>query len=83
MPTIATINGYRVVIYTADHRPAHVHVIGAGFEIVFNLNCPNGPLDVRNIAGKVSDRTIYRIASLIEPEIVAFCAAWRKHHGHY
>jgi hypothetical protein len=36
MPTIATINGYRVVIYTADHRPAHVHVIGAGFEIVFN-----------------------------------------------
>jgi hypothetical protein len=40
-------------------------------------------LDVRNIAGKVSDRTIYRIASLIEPEIVAFCAAWRKHHGHY
>lgn len=62
MPTIATVS-HRGVIYTADHRPAHVHVIGAGFEIVFNLNCPNGPLDVRNIVGKVSDRTIYRIAS--------------------
>jgi hypothetical protein len=82
MPTIATINGYRVVVYLADHRPAHVHVIGAGFEVVFNLNCPKGPLDVRNIAGKVSDRTIYRIARLIEPEIAAF-AAWRKHHGNY
>jgi hypothetical protein len=36
MPTISTINGHRVIIFPADHRPAHVHVIGAGFEVVFN-----------------------------------------------
>jgi hypothetical protein len=83
MPTISTINGHRVVIYPADHRPAHVHVIGAGFEVVFNLNCPKGPLEVRTIAGKVSDASIRRIARLVEPEIAAFCAAWRKHHGNY
>lgn len=83
MPTISTINGYREVIYSGDHRPAHVHVKGAGFEIVFNLNCPSGPLEVRNIGGKVADRTIYRIAALIEPGIAAYCAAWRKHHGNY
>ena len=83
MPTISTINGHRVVIYTADHRPAHVHVIGAGFEVVFNLNCPKGPLEVRTITGKVSDASIRRIARLVEPEIAAFCAAWRKHHGNY
>ena len=83
MPTVSTINGHRVVIYPADHRPAHVHVIGAGFEVVFNLNCPKGPLEVRTIAGKVSDASIRRIARLVEPEIAAFCAAWRKHHGNY
>ena len=27
MPTLLRINGFRVVIYTADHVPMHVHVI--------------------------------------------------------
>ena len=30
-----------------DHRPAHVHVIGHGCEAVFNLNCPKGPVTLR------------------------------------
>jgi len=42
MPTILRFNGLRVVVYPNDHRPAHVHVIGAGCEAVFNLNCPDG-----------------------------------------
>ena len=83
MPPILTINGHRVVIYTADHRPAHVHVIGSGFEVVFNLNCPNGPIEIRTIGGKATDAAIRRIAGLIEAETSALCAAWRKHHGNY
>jgi hypothetical protein len=83
MPTLSTINGHRVVIYPADHRPAHVHVIGAGFEVVFNLNCPSGPSELRTICGKVSDSAIRRIAQMIEADIAAFCAAWRKHHGNF
>lgn len=83
MPTILKTRGYRVVIYPADHRPAHVHVIGAGLEVVFDLNCPDGPLEVRNVAGKVSDERIMRIARLIGSEIAALCAAWRQHHGRY
>ena len=83
MPTISTINGHRVVIYPADHRPAHVHVIGADFEVVFILNCPDGPIEVMTIVGKVSDAAIRRIARNIEPEIAVFCAAWSKHHGNF
>jgi len=26
---------------------------------------------------------IHRIARFLDPEIKAFCTAWRKHHGHY
>ena len=83
MPTILTLNGLNVVIYPADHRPAHIHVQGAGFEIVFNLNCPNGPLDLREIKGKVSNATIRRVAKLIEPNLSTLCGAWRNIHGNY
>jgi hypothetical protein len=38
VPTVLRIGGLRVVIWPNDHRPAHVHVKGAGGEAVFNLN---------------------------------------------
>jgi Domain of unknown function (DUF4160) len=81
MPTIISVDGYQVVIFTRDHPPPHVHVIGPNGSVVFNLNCPRGPVEVRTIAGKVPATTIRRIARLIEPEIAVLCAAWRKHHG--
>jgi hypothetical protein len=51
MPTVMWLGGLRVVVYPNDHRPAHVHVIGAGSEAVFNLNCPNGPATIRENYG--------------------------------
>ena len=32
MPTILRFRGLRVMIYTNDHSPPHVHVIGPGAE---------------------------------------------------
>ncbi len=37
MVTVDRIGNLRVVIYTNDHRPPHVHVIGDGKEAVFKL----------------------------------------------
>ena len=37
MPTLLRINGFRVVIYTADHVPMHVHVISADGEAVIEI----------------------------------------------
>ncbi|MGE4098561.1 MAG: DUF4160 domain-containing protein [Hyphomonadaceae bacterium] len=34
-----------------DHRPAHVHVVKAGNEAVFFLNCPDGPASLRENYG--------------------------------
>ncbi|MGH6618549.1 MAG: DUF4160 domain-containing protein, partial [Alphaproteobacteria bacterium] len=39
------------MIYPNDHRPAHVHVIGAGSEGVFELRCPSGPVQLRENFG--------------------------------
>ncbi len=51
MVTVLRVNGFRVVIYPNDHRPAHVHVISAEHEAVFNLNCPDGPPSLRENYG--------------------------------
>jgi Domain of unknown function (DUF4160) len=83
MPTILALNGLKVVVYPADHRSAHIHVQSAGFEIVFDLNCPDGPRGLRNIKGKVSDAIIRRVAKRVEPSLSALCGAWRNIHGNY
>ena len=51
MPTVLSLDGLRVAIYPNDHRPAHVHVIGAGVEAVFDLRCPQGPPVLRESHG--------------------------------
>ena len=51
MPTVLRLDGLRVVIYPNDHRPAHVHVTGAGGEAVFVLHCPDGPPTLRESSG--------------------------------
>ena len=31
-------HGYDVIIYPKDHRPAHVHVLRGGNEVLININ---------------------------------------------
>ncbi|MDN5865700.1 MAG: DUF4160 domain-containing protein [Gammaproteobacteria bacterium] len=82
MPTVLRMDGLKVVIYPNDHRPAHVHVIGAGNEAVFSLNCPDGPPDLRESYGfKLSD--VRDIQDAIAAAFEALCAEWRNLHGHY
>lgn len=80
MPTVLRFDGLRVVIYPADHRPAHVHVIGAGGEAVFVLNCPDGPPDLRESHGFGRSET-GRIKGALAGRITALCGEWRKIHG--
>lgn len=82
MPTYLRLFGYSIVIYTHDHRPAHVHAIGPNGRCVFILNCPAGPLELREAAG-ISATHIRRLAEAITPEIPALCALWRSIHGHF
>jgi hypothetical protein len=72
----------RVMIYTNDHRPAHLHVWEGRRQAVFKLNCPNGPVELRENFG-FSWREVSRLARLLQPHVVALCAAWRTIHGDY
>ncbi|MCC6373247.1 MAG: DUF4160 domain-containing protein [Moraxellaceae bacterium] len=82
MPTILRFNGLRVVVYPNDHRPAHVHVIGAGCEAVFNLNCPEGQLALRESFG-FSTHELNQIAERLKTEQGVLCPAWRTIHHDY
>jgi hypothetical protein len=80
MPTVKRIGGFRVVVYPNDHRPAHVHVIGADREAVFDLGCPNGPPELRENYGCTQHETAF-IKAELAADIVALCGAWVRIHG--
>lgn len=82
MPTVLRLDGLRVVIYPSDHRPAHVHVIGAGGEAVFNLHCPDGPPELRENYGSRRPE-LTRIEVALAGVIPPLCAEWSAIHGSY
>ena len=80
MPTVIRFGGLCVVIYPNDHRPPHVHVIGQGHEAVFELNCLNGPVSLRENYG-FSRRELAQILSFLSENLRGLCSAWEDLHG--
>ncbi len=80
MPTVLRFGGLRVVVYPNDHGPAHVHVIGNGCEALFNLNCPDGPVEVRENY-RFSRREISKIEAEVTERADELCLAWEEIHG--
>ncbi len=72
--------GLRVVVWPNDHRPAHVHVVGAGGEAVFNLNCPKGPPQLRESYGYgLAD--LRRVEMTLDAAVTTLCREWKAIHG--
>jgi hypothetical protein len=80
MPTVLRFGGLRAVIYPNDHRPAHIHVIASDAEAVFHLNCPAGPLALRENYG-FSRREVTRIEDELLNHLERLCDEWEKIHG--
>ena len=80
MPTVLRLDGLRVVIYLNDHRPPHVHVLGAGNQAVFDLGCPDGPPGLRDSFGFTTTE-LNRINSALAGRLAALCAEWERIHA--
>ena len=80
MPTILRFAGLRAVIYTNDHRPAHVHVIGDGCEAVFEMNCEGGPITLRENYSFTLAR-LRKIKIVLQQHKTLICLAWERIHG--
>lgn len=80
MVTILKEGGFRIVIYTNDHAPAHVHVIKAGGEAKINLSGTDGNAELVWADGcKKSD--VRRAMQIVETHRESFLAEWSKIHG--
>ena len=82
MATVLKFLSYRVVIYSNDHRPCHVHVMSAEHEAIFELNCPDGPPSLRENYG-FRKATLNLIASHLQDDLADLCRQWRQIHGNY
>lgn len=79
MPTIARLGAIRVVVYPNDHRPAHVHLIGAGKESVWDLNCPDGPAELRENFGFPTGE-LRKLKVQLARLVTALCTEWSGIH---
>lgn len=80
MPTLIRVNGVRIVIYTDDHLPPHVHATKDDCTAAFELNCPDGPPTLKGQFG-FSRSEIDKLADAIESELAMLCTRWGEIHG--
>ncbi len=71
--------GYRFVIYTADHEPAHVHITGAGQAKINLIGADGMPEIVSSVGIKRADMRRL-LAEVIERREV-FLREWERIHG--
>ena len=79
MVTIHRAHGLRVVIFTDDHEPAHVHVFGDG-QAKINLVGPDGEPELVWAEDMTRNEVRRAMAVVIEHQ-AAFLARWRDMHG--
>ncbi|MHA7876503.1 DUF4160 domain-containing protein [Roseivivax sp.] len=79
MVTIHRAQGLRVVIFTDDHEPAHVHVFGDGHAKI-DLSGPDGtPRLVWMVDMKRNE--LRRALAIVTENRADFLVRWREIHG--
>jgi hypothetical protein len=81
MPNVLpAIRGWRVVIFTNDHRPPHVHVIGPEESTRFELLCDLGAVKlIDNINFTLGELRLIEIYLI--RHIALLCSEWGRIHG--
>ena len=82
MPNVLpALKGWRVVIFTNDHRPPHIHVIGAEEHARFELLCDLGQVQLMSAIG-FTLRQLQLIVEYLQANIAYLCNEWGRIHGH-
>jgi hypothetical protein len=79
MVVIHRDHGFRIVNYTADHDPAHVHVTGPG-QAKVNLLGPDGRPELVSVIG-IKSAEMRRLMDEITARRNAFLQEWERIHG--
>ncbi len=79
MVVVHRAHGFRFVIYTFDHEPAHVHITGAG-QAKINLTGSDGKPEVLHSVG-IKRADMRRLMDQVTEHQAHFLAEWEKIHG--
>lgn len=79
MVTVHWAFGFRIVIFTNDHSPPHVHVVGPGGEAKITLEGPDG-LVLDWVLG-IATTDMRRLLLEVQRERPRLIEAWRDIHG--
>lgn len=79
MVTIHRAHGLRIVIFSDDHEPAHVHVFGDGHAKI-NLAGGGGAPELV-WAADMKRNEVRRAMAIVTEHREAFLARWRDIHG--
>lgn len=71
--------GFRFVIYTQDHKPAHIHVTGPG-QAKINLRGENGKPELIYSIG-ITRADLRRIMTEVAAEQGRLLKEWERIHG--
>jgi hypothetical protein len=82
MPNVLPpFKGWRVVIFTNDHHPPHVHVIGTEEHARFELLCDLGEVRLMsNIGFGLSQ--LKQIERFLVNHLARLCTEWGRIHDH-
>lgn len=72
-------HGFRFVIYTADHEPAHIHITGPG-QAKVDLFGTDGRPDLVSVVG-IKQSDMRRLMSEVEDRRDEFLKEWERIHG--
>lgn len=79
MVVIHRAHGFRFVIYTADHDPAHIHITGPG-QAKINLSGPDGRPELVSSAG-IKGSDMRKLMAEVEDRRDEFLQEWNRIHG--
>ena len=82
MPTVHRAYGLRFVIFTDDHRPAHVHVVSGGGEAKIALGVGGEPPKLVWVKG-LGNADVRRAMAEIAGSQGMLRAAWVRIHGDF
>lgn len=72
---------FRVVVYSNDHPPPHVHAVGPDGDARFLLNCPDGPVTLWDHEGSWTLALVRELGEEIADRLGECCETWSAIHG--
>lgn len=77
MPVVVRQKGFRVILYTDDHEPIHVHVEKAGGEVEINV----ATLELMKTNGSISKKDIRKAVEIVAQNQALIKQKWQVIHN--